>query len=91
MLEASNRVEINTLEGRVRGQIDDGLAIFRGIPFAQAPTGPLRFMAPVPPAPRSGVLDAISPCPPQISGSTSLGSCAPTNYALAGAAPSEYS
>jgi hypothetical protein len=34
---------------------------------------------------------AFHHCPPQISGSTSLGSCAPTNYALAGAAPTEYS
>jgi para-nitrobenzyl esterase len=49
-----------TAAGRVRGRRENGLAVFRGIPFAQPPTGPLRFAAPRPPAAWDGVRDASS-------------------------------
>jgi para-nitrobenzyl esterase len=58
--------EVVTTVGRVRGRIEQGNAVFRGIPFAQPPVGPLRFLAPEPPAAWDGVRDAAAfgpPCP----------------------------
>ena len=46
--------------GRVRGVWREGSAAFLGIPFAQPPIGDLRFAAPVPPEPWSGVRDAVA-------------------------------
>ncbi|KAA0024070.1 carboxylesterase/lipase family protein [Antrihabitans cavernicola] len=56
-----------TNAGRVRGTVEDGIAVFRGIPFAAPPAGSLRFAAPVPPQPWDGVRDALTfgPPPPQ--------------------------
>ena len=34
---------VSTSAGRVRGRIEKGIAVFRGIPFAKPPIGPLRF------------------------------------------------
>jgi para-nitrobenzyl esterase len=58
---------VATRAGRVRGTYADGVHIFRGIPYAQPPVGPLRFAAPVPPEPWDGVRDAdeFGPPPPQ--------------------------
>ncbi|MFI5783988.1 carboxylesterase/lipase family protein [Nocardia sp. NPDC051570] len=60
---------VRTTTGLVRGKSENGLAVFRGIPFAQAPVGKLRFQAPVPYSPWNGVRDADSfgPPPPQAS------------------------
>jgi para-nitrobenzyl esterase len=61
--------EARTTAGAVRGRAEGGLAVFRGIPFAQPPTGPARFAAPRPVMPWDGVRDATafgSP-PPQSS------------------------
>lgn len=61
--------EIRTASGRVRGRWGerDGVAVFRGVPFASPPVGPLRFLAPQPPQPWNGVLDAarFGPVAPQ--------------------------
>ncbi|MFI9380792.1 carboxylesterase/lipase family protein [Kutzneria sp. NPDC052558] len=56
-----------TAAGRVRGLVEDGLTVFRGIPFAQPPVGEARFAAPRPAAPWDGVRDAVAfgPQPPQ--------------------------
>jgi para-nitrobenzyl esterase len=53
--------------GSVRGQHEDGIAVFRGMPFAQPPVGELRFAAPRPARPWDGVREAIAfgPQPPQ--------------------------
>jgi para-nitrobenzyl esterase len=47
-----------TTTGRVRGMWRNGSAAFLGIPFAAAPTGDRRFLAPVRPEPWIGVRDA---------------------------------
>lgn len=44
--------------GRVRGAARDGLMIFKGIPYAQPPVGPLRWRPPQPAKPWSGVRPA---------------------------------
>ena len=52
--------EARTAPGRVRGQREGGVAVFRGIPFAQPPTGPRRFAAPAPATAWDGVREAFS-------------------------------
>lgn len=52
-------VEAKTVAGRVRGRWHGQCAVFRGIPFAEPPVGPLRFAAPVPHAPWDEVRDAL--------------------------------
>lgn len=44
--------------GRVQGIADDGLHVFKGIPFARAPVGPLRWRPPMPAQTWRGVRDA---------------------------------
>lgn len=58
---------VKTRFGEIRGVEEDGVKIFRGIPFAAPPTGELRFRAPLPPATWSGVRDAsaFAPTAPQ--------------------------
>jgi len=51
-------VLVATRRGPVRGVTEGGLAVFRGIPFARPPVGPLRFGPPESPRPWSGVRDA---------------------------------
>ena len=53
--------------GAVRGRHEGGVAVFRGMPFAQPPVGDLRFAAPHPAPPWDGVRDAgeFGPPPPQ--------------------------
>ncbi len=60
-------VLVETRRGPVRGAAEGGLAVFRGIPFARPPVGPLRFAPPQPPTPWTAVRDAVSfgPSPAQ--------------------------
>ncbi len=51
-------LQARTQSGLVRGVADDGLVVYRGIPFAAPPVGNLRWRAPRPAAAWSGVLDA---------------------------------
>jgi len=53
--------------GKVSGLEDDGVAVFKGIPFAESPFGPRRFAAPVAAGPWDGTFEAtrFGPRPPQ--------------------------
>ncbi|MGW8374752.1 carboxylesterase family protein [Streptomyces sp. ODS28] len=49
--------------GLLRGTHEEGVVVYRGVPFAQPPVGPLRFRSPLPPEPWQGVRDASRPGP----------------------------
>jgi len=63
----ADRPEVRCASGAVRGVREDGVAVFRGIPFAEPPVGDLRLAAPRPVRAWSGVRDALAfgPPPPQ--------------------------
>lgn len=54
--------------GQLQGAWDQAVRVFRGVRYAQAPCGALRFAAPVPVPPWSGVRDAatFAPMAPQL-------------------------
>ncbi|WP_369232542.1 carboxylesterase/lipase family protein [Streptomyces sp. R21] len=58
---------VTTPYGAVRGRYENGIAVFRGIPYAAPPFGPRRFRPPVPPGTWDGVRDAgaFGPTPPK--------------------------
>ena len=54
---------VATTSGRLRGTRVDGIAVFRGIPYAAAPVGPLRFAPPQPVPAWQNVRDATQDGP----------------------------
>lgn len=50
--------QVDTPAGTMQGTSEAGIAVFRGIPYAEAPTGERRWRAPVPAADWDGVRDA---------------------------------
>ncbi|MFP5204388.1 MAG: carboxylesterase/lipase family protein [Acidobacteriota bacterium] len=57
-LAPSVPLAVRTPLGPLVGEEEDGVRIFRGVPFAQPPVGPLRFRPPVPLKPWTGPRDA---------------------------------
>ena len=57
-----------TRYGKVQGSEQGSISVWKGIPFAQPPTGQRRFRAPQPPEPWTGVREAtkFSPMAPQV-------------------------
>lgn len=53
-------VLVPTSAGSLRGTIDDGIAVFKGVPYAAPPVGDLRFRPPAPVAPWDGTRDAVA-------------------------------
>ena len=62
------RLEVTTTSGTVRGRPSGPVAAFLGIPYAAPPFGDLRFAAPAPPEPWTGVRDATSYGPTAVKG-----------------------
>src|SRR5690242_18587465 len=56
----TSSVEVKTKYGSLRGKSEDGIAKFLGVPYAKPPLGKLRFKAPQPLEPWSGVRDVVA-------------------------------
>src|SRR5437899_10570176 len=59
---------VETRYGKVQGYEQGSISVWKGIPFAQPPTGQRRFRAPQPPDPWTGAREAttFSPMAPQV-------------------------
>ncbi|GAA4373385.1 carboxylesterase family protein [Agromyces bauzanensis] len=66
---------METVHGKLRGSVADGVQVFRGMPYAAPPFGPNRLRPPRPVEPWSGVRDAVElgPEPPQVTPPTTGG------------------
>lgn len=62
-LGAQARPVVELAQGRAQGLAGDGVETFKGLPYAAAPTGPLRWRAPQAAAAWDGVRDAAQPGP----------------------------
>jgi len=62
------RPVVETRQGRLVGNENKGILLFRGVPYARPPTGRRRFRPPEPPEPWVGDRDAseTGPSPPQL-------------------------
>ena len=62
--ESAPEPEVRAAAGVLRGSREAGLAVFRGVPYAEPPVGALRFAAPRPVRGWAGARAAVSYGPP---------------------------
>ena len=65
---AQHLEKITIKDGSIQGIADNGLTVFKGIPFAAPPVGELRWKAPQPVKKWNGVLEATRFAPGPIQG-----------------------
>ena len=65
---------LTTPSGKLRGETANGVRIFRGIPFAAPPIGPLRFRPTAPLQPWKGIREATAFAPPAMQSTQPAGS-----------------
>ncbi len=58
LLAQASGPSIEVTSGRIRGVIDEGVRVFRGVPYGASTAGANRFVPAKPPAPWTGVRDA---------------------------------
>ena len=56
--QSGGEVVVSTPIGRLAGTMEDGVRVFRGVPFAEAPVGVLRFRSPMAVKPWAGTREA---------------------------------
>ena len=66
--DGPEHIVVKTTAGSLRGKAssDGAVEVFKGVPYATPPVGEMRWKAPRPPAPWTGIRDALepgSPCP----------------------------
>lgn len=65
---AQQPAPIQVNEGMLQGTIENGLTVYKGVPFAAPPVGPLRWRAPQPPAKWEGIKQAVQFAPAPMQG-----------------------
>src|SRR5688500_5531849 len=68
LITAQQPAPVKVTEGVVQGTMEDGLTVYKGIPFAAPPVGDLRWKAPQPAAKWEGVRQANKFAPGPIQG-----------------------